>query len=364
MKKIYFVTPQFKTGGGNRVFVELANCLAETEDVTIIFPNNSPDRNTFNLNESVNVICLGSLAKNTLMKVLNLLKVFYYLHKYCRNDYIIITDPIMSLLGFLISSSKRYRFVQADDYRIFDDRLIVKSYISLSIYKLLTIISYHYHYTYIFNSEYTKQKFNNLRLFKDVQSNNIIHPAINHKIFNTLERLYDEIESKVKICLVARKHPWKGLITFIEAFNYLPKEITEKIEVVLVSHDNLENFKLPKTFVLVNPRSDEDIAITYQSSDIFISTSWWEGFGLPPLEAMASGCAVLTSKSGGVNEYAIDAYNCLMFEPKDFVALANEIEKLVNDKPLRYNLAAKGVESAQKFDWYISSKKLLQLLSK
>ncbi|MDH4460530.1 MAG: glycosyltransferase family 4 protein [Flectobacillus sp.] len=367
MKKIYFITPQFKTGGGNRVFVELANCLVETQDITIVFPNNSPDRNTFNLNEGVKVMCLGELAKKPWMKILNLLKVFHYLNKYCRKDYVIITDPIMSLLGFLISAPQRYRFVQADDYRIFDDRLIVKNYINLLFYKLLTRISYHYHFTYIFNSEYTKKRFRDLLVFKGERydgNKNIVHPAINHKIFKSLKYSCNSKESMIKVCLVARKHPWKGLDTFIEAFNYLPKEITAKLEVILVSHDDLESFNLPMSFTKVNPRSDEDIAVVYQSSEIFISTSWWEGFGLPPLEAMACGCAVICSQSGGVDEYAVDDYNCLMFEPKDSISLAKKIEILVSNKQLRYNLAVKGIETAQKFSWDISSDNLLQILSK
>ncbi len=52
-------------------------------------------------------------------------------------------------------------------------------------------------------------------------------------------------------------------------------------------------------------------------SHIFISTSWWEGFGLPSLEAMACGCALILTDAGGVNEYAIANENCLMYEPKN-----------------------------------------------
>lgn len=61
----------------------------------------------------------------------------------------------------------------------------------------------------------------------------------------------------------------------------------------------------------------DEIAYYMNLSHIFISTSWWEGFGLPPLEAMACGCAVILSNSGGVNEYAQLDDNCLMFDPRN-----------------------------------------------
>ena len=99
---------------------------------------------------------------------------------------------------------------------------------------------------------------------------------------------------------------------------------------------------------VVRPTCDADIAKVYQSADIFISTSWWEGFGLPPLEAMACGCAVITSKSGG--------------EPENEHELTENLNILINDIVLRKRLAIAGVRTASAFDWKKSANQLLNIL--
>ena len=114
---------------------------------------------------------------------------------------------------------------------------------------------------------------------------------------------------------------------------------------------------------VVDAAGEEDIATACGSSDIFISTSWWEGFGLPPLEAMACGCAVICSNSGGVNEFVVTGENCLTFEPKDEDALIKAIMRLANDEALRKSLALHGVETAEKFRWEESAKQMLSVIN-
>ena len=63
--KIVFVVPSMKTGGGNRVFFEIANKLSENLDVEVVYPYNSLDRHTFEINKSINLISVGNLAIST-----------------------------------------------------------------------------------------------------------------------------------------------------------------------------------------------------------------------------------------------------------------------------------------------------------
>ena len=156
-----------------------------------------------------------------------------------------------------------------------------------------------------------------------------MHPALNHTEFNDFNRNSNE---SISICLVARRHPMKGLATFVDVWEKLELEQKRKIKrVIMISHDDLSTFDTT-SFDIIVPKSDNDVADVYRLADIFISTSWWEGFGLPPLEAMACGCAVICSKSGGVNEYAIDNYNCIMFEPKDENGLKNCLLEMINNE--------------------------------
>ncbi len=357
IKKVVFVLPSIKTGGGNRVIIELSNQLiAKGIDVDVLYPYNSKDVNTFTVNEKVNFISIGQFKDSKLNKIKNLFTVFRYINKNYRNENIIFTDPIMSIFLPIVKNNNIFRFIQADDYRIFDDLLILKNKLFLNLYKFLTKISYNYNIEYLFNSKYSYDQFRTIVNRKDIEYK-LIHPALNHNVFYNQNIRSD---NEINICIVARKHPWKGFIDFIKVLNEMDtKQIND---VFVISHDDLSDFDLSEV-TLIKPKSDDEIAFYMNKSHIFISTSWWEGFGLPPIEAMACGCSVILTNAGGVNEYAIPYENCLMYEPKDRKQLYKHIETLISDDELRHKLSINAVKTSKEFSWEKSVKQLLECIN-
>lgn len=98
--------------------------------------------------------------------------------------------------------------------------------------------------------------------------------------------------------------------------------------------------------VATNEHMAHDIPAFLSYIDVFVFPSWVEGFGLPPLEAMACGAAVIVTDSGGVREYARDGDNCLLVPAGDVAALARAIER-VSTEPSASELRARLVRGGR-----------------
>lgn len=95
--------------------------------------------------------------------------------------------------------------------------------------------------------------------------------------------------------------------------------------------------------------STDDLVALYNIATVFVMPSVYEGFGLPILEAMQSGCPVITTKEGSLSEVAGDA--AYYIDGYDIHDMAEGIEKVFSDKELQKELMQKGFEQAKKFSW-------------
>ncbi len=103
--------------------------------------------------------------------------------------------------------------------------------------------------------------------------------------------------------------------------------------------------------------TQEKLAEIYRNSDIFIFSSWYEGFGMPPLEALASGVPVISTKCGGIESFIKPGFNGLLVEPGDIDSLAYGIIELISNRKLRKLLSERGRQTALDFDAKIIAKK-------
>jgi len=106
----------------------------------------------------------------------------------------------------------------------------------------------------------------------------------------------------------------------------------------------------------------ETLVQVYNSASIFLSSSIAEGFAFPPAEAMACGCAVVTTDSGGICEYAEHERTTLLSPVKDPEALAKNLLRLLKDDNLRIQLAKAGHERIKEFSWKWSTDLLEQFI--
>jgi glycosyltransferase involved in cell wall biosynthesis len=110
-----------------------------------------------------------------------------------------------------------------------------------------------------------------------------------------------------------------------------------------------EELGLKDQVLFAGPVDDADLPALYSGASLFVFASEYEGFGLPALEAMASGVPVVCSNTSSLPEVAGDA--ALLVDPLDTGALAAAIERALTDADLRQALREKGVVQAARFSW-------------
>lgn len=104
---------------------------------------------------------------------------------------------------------------------------------------------------------------------------------------------------------------------------------------------------------------EEDLPCLYSTARLFVFPSLQEGFGLPPLEAMACGTPVVSSNATSLPEVVGDA--AVTFDPEDTESMAGAIERVFGNRGLREELKGKGLERVKKFSWRTAAEKTLKV---
>ena len=146
------------------------------------------------------------------------------------------------------------------------------------------------------------------------------------------------------------------------------KKINQDLKLVIVCARNIfyerflekvKKLKAEKFVNLVGFVPDEDLADIYRQAEAFVFPSFWEGFGLPGLEAMALGLPVISSNSSCLPEIYGEA--ALYFNPSDVNDMAEKISMVVHDKARREALVKNGFEQVKKYSWEKMVKETLKI---
>ncbi len=115
-------------------------------------------------------------------------------------------------------------------------------------------------------------------------------------------------------------------------------------------------------FIKLGFVSKEDLVKIYNLATTLIMPSFYEGFGLPVLEAMQSGCPVITTKKGSLPEVAGEA--AYFVDPADTSSIEKGIREVMEDPALKQKLSERGLEQAAKFSWEKTAKETVGVYEK
>ncbi len=166
---------------------------------------------------------------------------------------------------------------------------------------------------------------------------------------------------KVRILIPFRREKWKGSQDGIKAFE-ITREKFPNIQLVMFGPQPRKD--VPSYCEYYKRPSNSQLRKIYNSCDIFVFPSWTEGFGMPPLEAMACKCAVVTTNVGAVPDYTIPGKTALVSEPKDVKGLAQNIIELIEDEKKREEIAENGKNYIKQFTWDKATAQLEEVFRK
>jgi glycosyltransferase involved in cell wall biosynthesis len=163
--------------------------------------------------------------------------------------------------------------------------------------------------------------------------------------------------------------PHKNLERLIEAFHSLRRDGSFDHVRLLIIGDEISKYatlrravhrhKLHKYVRFFGFVPDETLASLYRLASVFVFPSLYEGFGLPPLEAMASGTPVITSNVSSLPEVVGDA--ALLIDPYEPESIADAMRRVLTDDALRDQLRARGLARAREFSWDRSIRRVREI---
>lgn len=168
---------------------------------------------------------------------------------------------------------------------------------------------------------------------------------------------------------VARiEHPGKNHLNLIKAYEKLPLEVKEKYDLVFagtfkegsqVVLDYIDNSKDKHRIKLLGFVSTSKLPVLFKNAKLFIFPSFYEGFGIPLVEAMAMGTPVLSASNSSLLE--IGQESSIFFDEKNPEDIKNKIEHAVSNEVLLSTLVQRGFEKLDQFDWRNHAKTILEL---
>lgn len=352
MKINIIIAGLFKSGGMRAIF-EYANMFTDMGHDVVVYRPIIPYKNG---NETY-VIIIKKYIKRFLNFIFkNKEKLNYYTAKFeirlvpfihnifIRNaDATIATQWPTAFSIYKLNHSKGTKnyFIQGYETWSSDPAIVDKSYV-LPLKRITTS-----KYLHIL----LKEKFN-------VQSK-VIPIGLDFTLFNNKNKKYNSVKN---ITFIDSDNKVKD----VESALYVVKEIEKAYNNVRFTAFGFKKYhEMPKFINFIENPNDEQIKNIYCDTDIFIFSSITDGFGLPPAEAMACKCAVVTTRVGAVPEYSENNVTAILVTPGDRQELLNGVRYLLDNHELIEKLSENSyLRVSEFFDWEKSAHEFLKEITR
>ncbi|MEG0297170.1 MAG: glycosyltransferase family 1 protein [Clostridium sp.] len=193
----------------------------------------------------------------------------------------------------------------------------------------------------------------------------IYRPLSKCKCKKVIEKKYG-IEDDF-ILYVGGFSPRKNILGIINAFSLINKDVKSNVKLVItgrkgISYNNyksrVDELNLGDSVIFTDFIPLEDLPIFYNASELLVYPSFYEGFGLPPLEAMACGTPVIVSNVTSLPEICHDS--ALMINPYNIDELSYAMERVLSDSLLKLTMVQKGLMKSSNYSWELTAKQTIE----
>lgn len=174
--------------------------------------------------------------------------------------------------------------------------------------------------------------------------------------------------SKSYILYVGRNEPHKNIKALVIAYARFPEYIKARNSLVLVGKEDekynqsvralISKYAIEPNVIFTGYVEESDLPYIYNAASVYVQPSFYEGFGLPLLEAMACGVPVVSSNTSSLPEVGGDA--ALYSDPTDIYKMSENIRNILEDSVLREEMIKKGLKQVKNFTWFNAANSLLE----
>ena len=225
-------------------------------------------------------------------------------------------------------------------------------------------------------SEHSKS---DLMKYHQVEANkiSIVNPGIDYSFFERGQNIDEEMKKRMcekyglprkYILYLGTLEPRKNIGCIIDAYELLPEKTKSEYKLVIAGRvgwkanailEKIKNTPSADNLIRVGYVDEEDKPYIYGMSSVFVFPSLYEGFGMPVVEAMACGTAVVTANNSSLPEAGGEA--ALYSDARDAKGIAENLLHVLLDKTVRDERVAKGIQHAQKFSWKTSAERTMSV---